>query len=130
MITNVVTQRMGEKNPRSITQIVQCEAPDCKNVAEFEASSQESQVLAGAKNPWLRTYRTVSTGDGRAIGYCGDICEANGIKSGAHNQPEQKQVQSATSAADIMAAAAAAEAAKRTDETLRNGSGGQITLTD
>ena len=123
MITNVITQVAGQQNPSSVTTIVKCDLSGCTNSVSFDENSKQKTL---ADTPWLRTYRTVQTGDGRFIGYCGDVHEIEGIKGGQHNLPEPKKIIEAANPAAVAAAAQAAEAARNSDTNLKSGTGGPV----
>jgi hypothetical protein len=55
--------------------------------------------------------------------YCSDICEAIGIKSGAHNTPEPRRLvdPQGASAAQIQQAAAVAKATEEATKQLKAG---------
>jgi hypothetical protein len=124
MITNIITQIAGQQEPASVTQVVKCDLPSCDKSITFDIKNGREQALVDA--PWLRTYRTVNTGDGRHIGYCGDICETKGIATGTHNIPEPKRIVAATDPATLAAAQAAAAQAKEVDKAIRTG--GNVTI--
>jgi hypothetical protein len=124
MISHVTTQALGQ-NPTSKIQIVQCE--QCNKTSSAEMIGEGALEKAIAVDPWLRTYRTIQTGDGRVFGYCSDLCEIEAIKTGAHNMPEAKpKVETNVSPAAIAAAAAAQAQAKKADKALRDGGNIQI----
>lgn len=127
MITNIITQVAGQQQPIAVTTIVKCELPTCENNVSFD---QVSKAQALETNPWLRGYRSVQTGDGRSIGYCSDICEVNGIKSGLHNTPEPSKIVPVANAAAVAAAAQAAANAKNADAAIRAGQPAKVQLTD
>src|ERR1700747_506999 len=101
MITNVITQVHGQQQPSSVTTIIKCDLPECNNNASFDQNTK-AQVIEST--PWLRAYRTVTTGDGRSIGYCSDTCEVKGTAAGTHNLPEPKKIIEGNAAAVAAAA--------------------------
>jgi hypothetical protein len=127
MITNVITQVVGQQQPTAVTTIVKCDYPECPNSASFDASTQKQAI---ADTPWLRTYRTIQTADSRSFGYCGDHCELKGVASGQHNMPEPKKIIETGNDAAVAAAAQQAAAAKVSEQALREGTGGKIQITE
>ena len=126
MISHVTTQALGQA-PTSKIQIVQCEK--CNTTSSSEMIGEGALEKALAADPWLRTYRTIQTGDGRVFGYCSDICELEAVKTGTHNMPEGKpKVETNVSPAAVAAAAAAQVQARKADKAIRNG--GNIQITD
>jgi hypothetical protein len=118
----------------TIYKTISCEGPDCKNSVTF-LQTEERTELAKPENAWvLKTARTVinlvpAPGQERPTPrlYCGDVCELNAIKTGAHNVPEPKRIVSEpASAAAVAQAAAAAKRAEAATEALR--AGGPVTL--
>jgi precorrin-3B methylase len=126
MITNIITQVAGQQQPSSVTTIIKCDFEGCDKSVQFDESTKQQAL---ADNLWLRTYRTVQSGDGRSFGYCGDVCEVKGVESGVHNIPEPPKIVPGNQAA-IAAAAHAAAATRSGDANLRSGAGGKIQVTD
>lgn len=126
MISHITTQALGAQ-PTSKIQIVQCE--QCQKTSSAEMVGEGALEKALAQDPWLRTYRTIQTGDGRVFGYCTDICEIEGVKSGAHNMPEEKKVDTNATLGNIAALAQKAKEAKLAEAALRSGAG-KIQITD
>jgi hypothetical protein len=127
VITNIITQQVGQQQPSSVTTLVKCDHPECSNSASFDASTQKQAL---ADTPWLRTYRTIQTADARSFGYCGDQCELKGVASGQHNMPEPKRVIESGNAAAVAAAANAVAAAKASEQALKEGTGGKIQISE
>lgn len=126
MITNVITQVVGQEQPSAVTSIVKCDRPGCPSEAKYNALDKESVAAVKRDNPWIQSIRTVTAQDGRRFLYCGDICEIEQIKSGVHNPPEQKRIIDAGSDAAVQAAKAAADAARQSDINLKSGTGGPV----
>ena len=126
MITNVITQVVGQQQPSAVVSIVKCDRPGCTNEAKYNALDKEAVATVKKDNPWIQSVRIVKAQDGREFLYCSDICEIEQIKLGVHNPPEQKRIIEAGSSAAVAAAAAAADAARKSDENLKAGSGGPI----
>jgi hypothetical protein len=130
------------KNKRGVTMgvistnyvTVTCDYEGCgKTVTYLQTNEQEE--LSKPENAWvLKTARTAvnlvpAPGQQKPIPrlYCGDVCELNAIKTGAHNVPEPKRIVSEpASAAAVAQAAAAAKRAEAATEALR--AGGPVTL--
>lgn len=127
MITNIITQVAGQQQPVAVTTIVKCELPECPNTATFDVSTKDKAMI---DNPWLRTYRTVQTGDGRTFGYCGDACELAGVASGKHNIPEPKRIIDTANAGAVAAVAQQVAAAKAAEQAIREGKPANIQVTD
>jgi len=127
MITNIITQVAGQQQPVAVTTIVKCEREGCENDISFDQSTKEKTLN---DNPWLRSYRTIQTGDGRSIGYCSDICEIKGVESGKHNIPEAPKIIPQANPAAVALAAKAAELQRRGDQALRDGKPANIQITD
>jgi len=127
LITNIITQVAGQQQPVAVTTIVKCELPECPNTATFDVSTKDKAMT---DNPWLRTYRTVQTGDGRTFGYCGDACELTGVASGKHNMPEPKRIIDTASAGAVAAVAQQVAAAKAAEQAIRDGKPANIQVTD
>lgn len=126
MISHITTQALGAQ-PTSKIQIVQCE--QCQKTSSAEMVGEGALEKALAQDPWLRTYRTIQTGDGRVFGYCTDICEIEAVKSGVHNMPEEKKVDTNATPGNIAALAQKAKEAKLAEAALRSGAG-KIQITD
>jgi hypothetical protein len=127
MITNIITQVAGQQQPVAVTTIVKCEREGCEHEISFDQSTKEKTLN---DNLWLRSYRTVQTGDARSIGYCSDICELKGIETGKHNIPEAPKIVPVGNSAAVAAAAAAAANAKAQDAAIRSGQPAKVQLTD
>lgn len=127
MISHITTQAFGQQHPSSKIQIVQCE--QCQKTSSAEMVGEGALEKAIAADPWLRTYRTISTGDGRVFGYCSDICNIEAIKTGVHNMPEEKKVDTNATPGNIAALAQKAKEAKLAEAALRSGAG-KIQITD
>ena len=127
MITNVITQVVGQQQPTAVVTLVKCELLECPREASFDMATKEKVM---ADNPWLRTYRTVQTGDNRFIGYCSDTCEVRGVTSGKHNVPDPPKIVPAANAGAIALAAQAAANAKKAEQAIRDGQPANITITD
>lgn len=126
MISHITTQALGQQHPSSKIQIVQCE--QCQKTSSAELVGEGALEKAIAADPWLRTYRTIQTGDGRVFGYCGDICNIEAIKTGVHNMPEEKpKLDTNATPANIAALAQKAKEAKLAESALRTGGSVQIT---
>ncbi len=89
---------------------ITCNGPACEKTATFTQQTQQDVI---DQNPWLKTDRHVATFDGRSLGYCSDVCEVEGVKSGVHAPPEKKVIQMPTG--DAMAAIRAAAAQQAAD---------------
>ena len=102
---------------------VTCNGPECQKSVTFEQNEKaQAETFAKEENAWLKSFRIVKTPDGRELGYCGDVCEANAIKTGAHNLPEPKRIiAGVANAAQVEQAAAAAKAAEAANTALRTG---------
>jgi len=127
VITNVITQVVGEQQPTAITTIVKCDLTECSKSVSFDSTKQQQALV---DSPWLRTYRTVQAADGRKFGYCGDQCELKGTASGQHNMPEPKKIIETGNAAAVAVAAQQAAAAKVSEQALRDGTGGKIQISE
>lgn len=127
MITNIITQVVGQQQPTAMTTIVKCELPNCPHDISFDQLTKEQTLT---DNPWLRSYRSVQTGDGRSIGYCSDICEVKGVETGKHNIPEPTKIVTTANPAAIVAAAQAAANARQADVAIREGQKAKVQLTD
>lgn len=98
-----------------------CDAEGCEHTLTF-ALSIAKQVVEAPGNEWVKTGRVVNTGDGRALFYCSDVCEARGIATGKHNPPEPKKIiDDAGNTAAVAAAAAAAKAAEAATKAIKAG---------
>jgi|SRR5579859_6593134 len=126
MITNIITQVVGQERPSAATSIVKCDRPGCTNEASYNAMDKVAVEEIKKNNLWLASIRFVKTQDGREFLYCGDICEIEQIKSGVHNPPEQKRIIDNATPAAVKAAAAAADAARQSDANLKTGTGGPV----
>lgn len=126
MITNVITQVVGQQQPSAVISIVKCDRPGCPSEAKYDALNKESVATVKVENPWIQSIRIVKAQDGREFLYCSDICEIEQIKTGVHNPPEQKRIIEAGSQAAVQAAAAAADAARQSDVNLKAGTGGPV----
>lgn len=126
MITNVITQVVGQQQPSAVVSIVKCDRPGCPSEAKYDALNKESVATVKVENPWIQSIRIVKAQDGREFLYCSDICEIEQIKLGVHNPPEQKRIIEAGSTAAVQAAAAAADAARQSDINLKAGTGGPV----
>lgn len=92
-------------------------------------STQQREIFAAPENVWLRSVRIVQRGlaiEGQqptSFLYCSDVCEALGIKSGAHNVPEPRRLVDpvGASAAQIQQAAAVAKATEEATKQLKAG---------
>lgn len=105
----------------TVIRTITCNGPECKNTVTFEQKENKEAVDA---NPWLKSARVIQTGDGRNLVYCSDVCEVNGVGSGAHNPPEAKKVIEMPTGGSLDAikkAAAAAKAAEEGTKALREG---------
>ena len=95
--------------------------PACDKSVTFE-QSKEKDVLNLPENQWVKSFRTIQTIDNRILGYCSDLCEIEGAKTGVHNLPEQKRIiADAGNPAQVKMAAEAAAAAKAATEQLKAG---------
>lgn len=126
MITNVITQVVGQQQPSAVLSIVKCDRPGCPSEAKYDALNKEAVSTVKVENPWIQSIRIVKAQDGREFLYCSDICEIEQIKSGVHNPPEQKRIIEASSPAAVAAAKAAADASRASDQNLKAGTGGPI----
>ena len=128
MITNVVTQVVGQQQPSAVTLIIKCDRPGCPNEISYDALNKVVVEEVRKNNPWLVAIRITKTSDNREFLYCSDVCEIEQIKSGVHNPPEQKRIIDAASPAAVKAAAAAADAARQSDVNLKSGTGGPVVV--
>lgn len=101
---------------------VTCDA--CGRTVTYEQNQRggiDPKILE--ENPWLKTNRVVLTADGRNFGYCSDLCNVEGLKSGLFNMPEPKQVEipAGSAQAQIQAAAAAAKAREEATKSIKEG---------
>ncbi len=104
---------------QTVFRTISCNA--CEKSVTFE-QSKEKDVLGLPENVWVKSFRTVQTIDNRILGYCGDACEIEGVKTGVHNIPEQKRIiADAGNPAQVRMAAEAAAAAKAATEQLKAG---------
>ena len=99
---------------------ISCDGPGCDKSVTFPATEQ-GKAEAFQDYPWLNALREVATVDRRQLSYCSDLCEAEGIKIGAHNAIEQKKIQPVGNAAQIALAAKAAEDARKATEAIKAG---------
>ena len=127
MITNIITQVAGQQQPSAVTLIVKCDLPECQKTATFDNATKAQAMV---DNPWLNSYRTVQTGDGRSFGYCSDGCEVKGAATGKHNPPEAKRIIDTGNAAAVAVAAEAAAHAKAADAAIRAGQPTKVQITD
>jgi hypothetical protein len=106
---------------------LKCDGPECPNVVEYPA---EQGQTAYKNTPWMRTMRFVTTLDKREYALCSDVCMILLTKTGVFNPPVQPQQPTVGIAneADMAAAQAQADAKKASDENLKSGKGGKITL--
>lgn len=123
-ISHITTQALGSQ-PSSKIQVVQCE--QCNKTSSAEMVGEGALEKAIAADPWLRTYRTIQTGDGRVFGYCSDLCTIEATKLGLFNMPEMKKLDTNATPANIAALAQKAKEAKLAEVALRTGS---IQITD
>lgn len=107
---------MGYKEVKFLT--VTCNGPNCDKTITCLATP-EAHKEAADKNPWMLSYRNITTFDGRQFGYCSDVCEVDSITAGNHNKLEQKKVVSVDSNAEFQMRQAA-EAARRAEEATKN----------
>lgn len=110
---------------QSVFYTISCDSPKCTKSVTFSATEEGSRD-AVKDNPWMRSFRNVSTQDKRGLGYCSDECEAEGLKTGAHNILEPKKIVEPGGAAGVNLAAKAAEQAAAATAALKTGAG--ITL--
>jgi hypothetical protein len=125
MITNIITQEAGKQQPTSVLTIIKCDHEGCDKVAQFEQSTQQQALT---DHPWLRTYRSVNTGDQRSFGYCSDVCEVKAVETGKHNIPEPPKIVASGNAAEIAAAAQAAANARKQEAAIRDGKPAKVQL--
>ena len=104
-------------------QTIICEN-NCGKQITFDVSKNK-EVAEAAGNEWLKTLRYVQTVDQRLLAYCSDVCEVEGIKTGLHNMPQKKLIESGATPAQVAQAAAQAKAAELASAALK--SGGQVT---
>ena len=102
-----------------------CDGPNCDKSVTFK-QTEEDQKIAEKENLWLGFMRFVNTLDGRKLGYCSDVCEAEAVQAGSHNKPEPKKIflgneQEAQLAAQAAAHAAKAQAAIRAGQPITLG---------
>lgn len=108
---------------------IKCDGPECNKTITFDLT-QEKATFDNPANVWLKSIRLIQTLDQRNFVYCCDVCEIMGAKQGVHNLPEPKKIIDASSQADVNAAAAAADAARASDDNLKTGKGGPVLVTD
>lgn len=105
----------------TIVRTITCNGPACEKTATFTQQNQQETI---DQNLWLKTYRNVTTFDGRSLGYCSDVCEVEGIKAGTHVPPQQKVIQMPTGDAMAAIRAAAAQSAANAEGTRALKEGG------
>jgi hypothetical protein len=112
----------------SVIRTISCDGPNCTKQLLFD--QKDKAVFELPENVWLKATRVIQTADGRNIVYCSDTCEVKGVATGKHNIPEPPKIVTAANPAAIAAAAQAVAQAKAADQTLREGTGGKIQITD
>lgn len=115
MITNLVTQVVGQPQPQKIIQTVKCDEAECGHVATFDLKDTKKAL---EDFPWLRTVRVIKTGDGREFLYCEDECEIKAVSKGVHNTLEPKRI---VVTDDLKGVNKAAEQLAETDKAIREG---------
>lgn len=107
-------------------QTVQCDGPNCKNIATFAATPQD-HAKAVQEHPWLATTRGATgagpdaQGQPRQFVYCSDACEVNAVTAGTHNPLQKKVIDIATGSAALKQAAEQAARQQAADKALREG---------
>jgi hypothetical protein len=104
---------------------LKCDGPECNKSLSFDIT-QQKETFDNPANAWLKAIRVVQTIDQREFVYCNDVCEIMGAKSGQHNLPQAKAIIDSANTAQIQAAAAAADAARKSTENLKTGQGGPV----
>ena|SRR5208283_1935683 len=112
----------------TVVRTIGCDAFGCTKQVVFDRK-EEKTIFDKPENAWLKTSRVVQSADGRNLVYCSDECELKGTASGKHNMPEPKAIVEGSATAVAIAAQQAA-AAKQAEQTLRDGTGGKIQVTD
>jgi hypothetical protein len=102
-----------------------CNNLECNKSITFDRA-EEKQTFDNPANIWLKSIRLIQTVDQRSFLYCSDVCEIMGTKSGQHNLPEPKKIIEDANPAAVQAAAAAADAAVKSNENLKTGTGGPV----
>lgn len=101
---------------------ITCDNKTCEHKRTITYNvAQQKETFEHADNAWMKNLRNVQAVDGRVLTYCSDVCEVEGVKTGLHNMPQKKLIESAATPAQIEQAAAAARAAEQAGEALKQG---------